>query len=554
MTKRILKSILLVSVIVLTVSSALTMGILYNYFGKQLVKELRKEAAYLAISVEKEGMEAFDSLPHEAERVTYIDQDGNVLFDSVADENAMENHSQREEIKEAATKGHGTAVRKSDTLSKKTLYYALRLEDGSILRVSSEQYNVPGIIGGMIQPILIMLVLMVILSYFIASRLSGKIVNPINALDLEHPQDNQTYDEIAPLLSKINRQQKSLQHEIAEAKRQQEEFSIITENMEEGFVVIDNHTEILSNNTSALQLLGAKSEKERRSVLALNRSEDFQNAVERVLKGQHVVSNMELAGTSCQVTANPVYNEKQVTGAVLLIQDVTERMRGEQMRREFTANVSHELKTPLTSISGFAEIIQDGYVKPEDTKKFAGRIFKEAQRLITLVNDVIKISQLDEGKMVFAKETVDLYEETREIFKRLEQKAEEAGVHLYLYGQHRKVTTVKTILEEILFNLCDNGVKYNKQGGSLTVTIQGEEKRPQILVEDTGIGIAPEDKNRIFERFYRVDKSHSKAIGGTGLGLSIVKHGSMFLGAEVKLESTVGEGSRFILTLPEETE
>lgn len=318
--------------------------------------------------------------------------------------------------------------------------------------------------------------------------------------------------------------------------------------------MIDNHTEILSNNTSALQLLGAKPEKERRSVLALNRSEDFQNAVERVLKGQHVVSNMELAGTSCQVTANPVYNEKQVTGAVLLIQDVTERMRGEQMRREFTANVSHELKTPLTSISGFAEIIQDGYVKPEDTKKFAGRIFKEAQRLITLVNDVIKISQLDEGKMVFAKETVDLYEETREIFKRLEQKAEEAGVHLYLYGQHRKVTTVKTILEEILFNLCDNGVKYNKQGGNLTVTIKGEEKRPQILVEDTGIGIAPEDKNRIFERFYRVDKSHSKAIGGTGLGLSIVKHGSMFLGGEVKLESTVGEGSRFILTLPEETE
>ena len=249
MTKRILKSILLVSVIVLTVSSALTMGILYNYFGKQLVKELRKEAAYLAISVEKKGMEAFESLPHEAERVTYIDQDGNVLFDSVADENTMENHSQREEIKEAAAKGHGTAVRKSDTLSKKTLYYALRLEDGSILRVSSEQYNVPGIIGGMIQPILIMLVLMVILSYFIASRLSGKIVNPINALDLEHPQDNQTYDEIAPLLSKINRQQKSLQHEISEAKRQQEEFSIITENMEEGFVVIDNHTEILSHNT-----------------------------------------------------------------------------------------------------------------------------------------------------------------------------------------------------------------------------------------------------------------------------------------------------------------
>ena len=550
MTKRILKSILVVSVAVLVMSTTLTMGILYRYFGKQIGKELRREAAYLAIAVEKEGMEAFESLPPEAERVTYIAEDGSVLFDSEADEDSMENHGQREEIKEASEKGSGTAVRTSDTLSKKTLYYALRLKDNSILRVSSEQYNVPGIVGGMIQPVLIMLVIMAVLSYMIASRLSRNIVNPINALDLEHPEENQIYDEIAPLLTKINRQQKSLQKEISDAKRQQEEFSMITENMEEGFVVIDSHTEILSNNSSALNLLGAEPEKGRRSVLALNRSEDFQNAVERVLAGQHVLANMDLAGTSCQVTANPVYHENQVTGAVLLIQDVTERMRGEQMRREFTANVSHELKTPLTSISGFAEIIQDGYVKPEDTKKFAGRIFKEAQRLITLVNDVIKISQLDEGKIQFEKETVDLYEETREIFKHLEPKAEEAGVHMYLYGPHIKVNTVKTILEEILTNLCDNGVKYNKPGGSLTVTLSQDGEATQVVVEDTGIGIAPEDKNRIFERFYRVDKSHSKAIGGTGLGLSIVKHGSLFLGAKMKVESSLGEGSRFILTLP----
>lgn len=550
MTKRILKSILAVSVAVLVMSTALTMGILYRYFGKQIGKELRREAAYLAIAVEKEGMEAFESLPPEAERVTYIAEDGNVLFDSEADEDSMENHGQREEIKEASEKGSGTAVRTSDTLSKKTLYYALRLKDNSILRVSSEQYNVPGIVGGMIQPVLIMLVIMAILSYLIAARLSRNIVDPINDLDLEHPEENQIYDEIAPLLSKINRQQKSLQREISDAKRQQEEFSMITENMEEGFVVIDSHTEILSNNSSALNLLGAEPEKGRRSVLALNRSEDFQNAVERVLTGQHVLANMDLAGISCQVTANPVYHEGQVTGAVLLVQDVTERMLGEQMRREFTANVSHELKTPLTSISGFAEIIQDGYVKPEDTKEFAGRIFKEAQRLITLVNDVIKISQLDEGKIQFEKETVDLYEETREIFKHLEPKAEEAGVHLYLYGPHIKVNTVKTILEEILTNLCDNGVKYNKPGGSLTVTLSQDGEAIQVAVEDTGIGIAQEDKNRIFERFYRVDKSHSKAIGGTGLGLSIVKHGSLFLGAKMKVESSLGEGSRFILTLP----
>ncbi len=552
MTKRIFKSIFVVSLLVLAGSTGLTLSILYHYFGNQLEKELRTEAAYLAIAVEKEGLEAFESLPAQAERVTYVDKDGTVLFDNLADSRDMENHGQREEIQEAREKGFGTAVRNSHTLSRKTMYYAMKLEDGTILRVSSVQYNVPALLGGMVQPVLIMLVAMTALAAWIASRVSRHIVEPVNALDLEHPEENQVYDEIAPLLTKINRQQKSLKHEIAEAKRQQEEFSIITENMEEGFLVIDAHTEVLSYNSSALRLLGAGTQNGRQSVLTLNRSEGFQNLIERVLEGKHMVTNLDFQGRSCQVAANPVWQEDKVTGAVIVILDVTERMRGEQMRREFTANVSHELKTPLTSISGFAEIINDGFVKPEDTKKFAGRIFKEAQRLITLVNDVIKISQLDEGKFFCEKEAVDLYEATREILKRLEERAKENNIHLYLYGPHVKVNTVRVILEEVLYNLCDNGLKYNKQNGSLTVTISEEAGRTQIVVEDTGIGISEEDKMRIFERFYRVDKSHSKAIGGTGLGLSIVKHGSMFLGADVKVESTLGEGSRFVLTMPEE--
>ncbi|HIX28109.1 MAG TPA: ATP-binding protein [Candidatus Blautia stercoravium] len=551
MTKRIFKSILAVSLIVLATCTGVTLGILYHYFGNQLQKELKTEAAYLAIAVERDGIEALESLPAQAERVTYIDEDGTVLFDNMADSQSMENHSQREEIEEAQKTGSGTAVRNSDTLSRKTLYYAMKLKDGTILRVSSVQYNVPALLRGMIQPLLIMLVAVTALAAWIASRVSRHIVDPVNALDLEHPEENQIYDEIAPLLTKINRQQKSLKCEIAEAKRQQEEFSIITENMEEGFLVIDAHTEVLSYNSSALRLLGAEAQNGRRSVLTLNRSEGFQNLIERVLEGKHMVTNLEFQGRSCQVAANPVWKEKKVTGAVIVILDVTERMKGEQMRREFTANVSHELKTPLTSISGFAEIINDGFVKPEDTKKFAGRIFKEAQRLITLVNDVIKISQLDEGKFFCEKEDVDLYDEAREILKRLEERAEEKNIHLYLYGPHVKVNTVKVILEEVLYNLCDNGLKYNKQGGSLTVNISEVEGKVQIVVEDTGIGISEEDKMRIFERFYRVDKSHSKAIGGTGLGLSIVKHGSMFLGADVKVESTLGEGSRFILTMPE---
>lgn len=552
MTKRIFKSIILASVIVLLASGGLTMGVLYNHFGDQLEEELRTEAEFLSIAVEKEGMSAFDSLPADSERITYIDTDGTVLFDNRSNTENMENHLDREEIQKAMAEGSGTAVRKSDTLSQKTLYYAIRLDDGTILRVSSVQYNLTGLLGGMIQPLLIILIIMLILAGVIASRLARNIVNPLNRLDLDHPEENQTYEEVAPLLTKINRQQKTLQTEISEAKRQQEEFSIITDNMEEGFLVIDSHTEVLSYNSSALKLLGAREQDARQSVLALNRSESFQKTVERVLGGQHVISNQEFQGITCQVAANPVFQDGKVTGAVILILDVTEKMKGEQMRREFTANVSHELKTPLTSISGFAEIISDGFVKPEDTKKFAGRIFKEAQRLITLVNDVIKISQLDEGKLPYEKENVDLYDAVRETFLRIEEHAKAEGVHLYLYGPHIKSNTVKTILDEIIYNLCDNGVKYNKKGGSLTVTISQQREQPVITVEDTGIGISEEDQKRIFERFYRVDKSHSKAIGGTGLGLSIVKHGTMFLGADVKVESTPGKGSRFILTLPED--
>ena len=551
MTKRIFKSLILASVIVLLASGGLTMGVLYNHFGNQLEEELRTEAEFLSIAVENEGMGAFDSIPSEAERITYIDTDGTVLFDNRSNADDMENHLDREEIREAMEDGSGMAVRESDTLSQRTLYYALRLADGTVLRVSSTQYSLPGLLGGMIQPLLIILILMLILAGFLASRLAKNIVNPLNRLDLDHPEENQTYEEVAPLLTKINRQQKSLQAEIADAKRQQEEFSIITDNMEEGFLVIDSHTEVLSYNSSALRLLGAREQDARQSVLALNRSESFQRTVEKVLGGQHVISNQEFQGITCQVAANPVFQEGKVTGAVILILDVTEKMKGEQMRREFTANVSHELKTPLTSISGFAEIINDGFVKPEDTKKFAGRIFKEAQRLITLVNDVIKISQLDEGKLPYEKEEVDLYEAVRETFLRIEDHAKAEGVHLYLYGPHIKSNTVKTILDEIIYNLCDNGIKYNKKGGSLTVTISQEGEKPVVTVEDTGIGISEEDQKRIFERFYRVDKSHSKAIGGTGLGLSIVKHGTMFLGADMKVESTLGEGSKFILILPE---
>ena len=554
MTKKIFKSNILVAAAVLIFGIACVMAILYQHFGKQINTELKKEATYLVYGVEENGIDYLKQIKEKDDRITYIAEDGTVLYDNQADAATMENHGDRKEIQEALKTGSGHAERTSKTLSQKTLYYALRLSDNSVLRVSSTQYSVWVLLMELVPPLIGIAVVMLILAAIMSVHMANKIVEPINNVDLEHPEENQIYEEVGPLLSKIYKQNRQIKSQLEAARRNQEEFGIITENMQEGLLVIDSYTMILSGNSSAWKLFQLKDPKIGDSVYSLNRNEDFRLLIEQVLKGQHGSVLLHMGSEAIQMIANPVNREHRVVGAVILLMNETEKVEREQLRREFSANVSHELKTPLTSISGFAEIIQDGYVKPEDTKKFAGRIFKEAQRLITLVNDVIKISQLDEGKIVFEKETVDLYEETREIFKRLEQKAEEAGVHLYLYGSHRKVTTVKTILEEILFNLCDNGVKYNKPGGSLTVTIQGEEKRPQILVEDTGIGIALEDKNRIFERFYRVDKSHSKAIGGTGLGLSIVKHGSMFLGAEVKVESTVGEGSRFILTLPEETE
>lgn len=548
MTRKIFRAILAISVIILMTGAGLTMGILYDHFGKQLQKELEMEASYLALALDKGGEEVLEYLPTKAERVTYIDEDGTVLFDSMAEIDSMDNHGEREEIKKAMKNGFGTAVRKSDTLSEKTLYYAMRLADGRVLRVASVQYNVPALIGGMVQPMLYILILALALSAWMAFHIARKIVEPINQLDLDHPEDNQIYDEIAPLLTKINRQQKTLQREASDAKRQQQEFSMITENMEEGFLVIDRHTEVLSYNSSALKLLGAEGQEGRQSVLALNRSEEFQNIIEGVLSGRHTTGILQLYSRECQVVANPVFQGEKVSGAVIVILDVTERMKGEQMRREFTANVSHELKTPLTSISGFAEIINDGFVKPEDVKKFAGNIFKESQRLISLVNDIIKISQMDEGKISCEKEDVDVYEEVRDIFRRFEERAKELGVHLYLYGEHAKINTVKMILEEILYNLCENGLKYNKFGGSLTVTISQKEELTRVVVEDTGIGIPKEDRDRIFERFYRVDKSHSKAIGGTGLGLSIVKHGCMYLGADIQVESVQNQGSKFILT------
>lgn len=553
MTKKIFKSIMLVSVIVFILGLAFIMGILYRYFGNEIKDELRNEASYLVAGVEMQGEEYLENVSFKDSRVTYISQDGTVLFDSEADTVSMDNHSHREEVVEAAKQGTGEAYRVSNTLSEMTIYYALRLSDETILRVSTTQYSVLALIYQLIQPVLIILVLMIILSVIFAARISKKIVQPVNELDLEHPEENQAYEEVAPLLSKIHRQNRQIKEQLDTARRQQAEFSIITENMQEGLLVIDRYTMILSGNSSVWKLFQTK-EKTGESIYSLDRSEEFRKVVETVLEGRHGDSILKFQGGHVRLIANPVYREGETVGAVLLLVDVTEQVERETLRREFSANVSHELKTPLTSISGFAEIIQDGFVKPEDIKVFAGRIYKEAQRLIQLVEDVIKISQLDEGEVPYQWQKEDLYNISKSVLDNLREVANRRNIQLYIEGERTILRTVRPIFEEALYNLCENAIKYNKENGNVSIVLTENKNEVRITVKDTGIGIPAEDQSRVFERFYRVDKSHSKEIGGTGLGLSIVKHGVTFLGGSLELISEEGEGTEISMVFPKETE
>lgn len=553
MTKKIFKSIMLVSGIVFVLGLAFIMGILYRYFGNEIKDELKKEAAYLAAGVESEGEEYLKNIRFKDSRVTYIAKDGTVLYDSQADASTMDNHGHREEVVEAAKQGTGESYRLSNTLSDMTIYYAIRLSDDTILRVSSTQYSVLALLYQLIQPVLLILVLMLILSCIFASNIAKRIVKPVNDLDLEHPEENQTYEEVAPLLSKVHKQNRQIKEQLDAARQQQAEFSIIAENMQEGLLVIDKYTMILSGNTSVWKLFQAK-EKTGESVYALDRSEDFRKIIENVLEGRHGDTVLKSAAGYVRLIANPVNRREETVGAVLLFVNVTEQVERENLRREFSANVSHELKTPLTSISGFAEIIQDGFVKEEDIKVFAGRIYKEAQRLIHLVEDVIKISQLDEGEIPFEWQNEDLYNISRDVMENLKEVAKKRDIQLYIEGERTILYTVRTILEEVLYNLCDNAIKYNVQSGSVRIILTDEKENVKITVKDTGIGIPREDIDRVFERFYRVDKSHSKEIGGTGLGLSIVKHGVLFLGGTIDIVSEEGNGCEISMIFPKQQE
>ena len=550
MTKKIFKSIMFVCALVLAVGLAAVMGILYSNFDGQMRKELSKEAAYLTYGVEQQGLNYLKNIKDKSARITYIDQDGTVLFDNEADVSEMKNHSDRTEFQKAEKYGAGESSRYSDTLSEKTIYYALRLKDGTVLRVSGTQDSVLALVENLIFPLCGLLCLMLIVSGIMASAISKRIVKPINELDLESPEENRIYEELSPLLSKIHRQNREIQNQLELAKQQQEEFALITENMQEGLIVIDKYTMILSANSSAWNLFHMDRGCQGESVYCLDREEEFRHAIEQVLSGEHTELVLKLNGSDIQLIANPVIRDKKTEGAVVLLVNVTEKLERESLRREFSANVSHELKTPLTSISGFAEIMQGGLVKNEDIPKFAGRIYKESQRLLQLVEDVIQISQLDEEKTSYVWEPVDVYQVCKNAFESLKEKAKRLNVHLYICGERMKMEAVRTLLEEAIYNVCDNAIKYNRNDGSVSVFLTQTAQEIQIVVKDTGVGIPKEDQDRVFERFYRVDKSHSKEIGGTGLGLSIVKHAVGALKGSVILRSEEGNGTEICMKFP----
>ena len=551
MTKKIFRSTLLVAVCALLASLVLIMGCLYDYFAGLQSQALRDELTLAASGVSQGGETYLDTIDSNRYRLTWIAPDGTVLYDTQADASTMENHAAREEVQQALAAGEGESSRYSQTLLEKTIYVARRMDDGSVLRICVSRQTLAVLLLGMLQPVLVILLAAVIFSALLAKRLSHRIVEPLNAIDLDHPLEAKAYDEIAPLLGRINRQHEQIDDQLRELQRKTDEFTHITQSMPEGLVLLDNKNAILSINPSASKLFSAQAGCVGQNFLTLDRSTDVSQAIDRARETGHSETRVELSGRIYQFDISRIESAGEKIGAVLLCFDITERETAEQARREFTANVSHELKTPLQGIIGSAELIENGMVKPEDMPRFIGHIRTEAQRLVALIADIIRLSQLDEG-VEMPKENVELLSLAGEVAEDLRAAADKASVTITTDGQSSVVFGVRRLLYEMLYNLCDNAIKYNRPGGSVRIHVENREQEAAISVLDTGIGIAPEHQSRIFERFYRVDKSHSKASGGTGLGLSIVKHAAMYHGGKVALESEPGRGTEIRVTLPKE--
>ena len=549
MTKKIFQSILLVAGCVLLASLLIIMGFLYDYFGGVEENQLRDELSLAAAAVEDGGTDYLSQLTAGRCRLTWIAADGSVLYDTRTDAESLENHASRAEVSQALATGTGESTRYSSTLMEKTMYYAQRLADGTVLRISISRATVGMIAVGMIQPLLIVLIVALIFSGLLARRLSRRIVDPLNSLDLEHPLDNDAYEELSPLLKRIHRQHVEIQTQLRELHERTDEFTQITGSMREGLVLLDEHGSILSINAAAQALFGADAQCVGRDFLTIERSHELSAAIQAAVADGHSEVRAERAGRVYQFDISRITSDGKFLGTVILAFDITEQEFAERNRREFTANVSHELKTPLQGIIGSAELIENGMVKPDDLPRFVGHIHAEAARLVTLIDDIIRLSQLDEGTAMPA-EPVDLLAVSQVAAENLHDAAAARGVTVGVTGQPAVIPGVRRLIYEIVYNLCDNAIKYNRGGGRVDVTVAADAGGSSITVADTGIGIAPEHQGRVFERFYRVDKSHSKASGGTGLGLSIVKHAVQYHHGRIELESTPGTGTTIRVVFP----
>lgn len=541
MTGKIIRSLFSLAMLVLVIGAALFSGILYGYYEKQSFASLAQEAEQLQQTMEYVSPEQMRS----ADRITLISPDGTVLYDSVARADAMENHLSREEVAQALREGTGKSSHYSSTVLKKNLYYALRLEDGNVLRLSREQSSLGAMLLNMAWPIAATVAGLLLLAAGLSVRLARQITQPINAISPDDPQD--VYPELQPLTQRLRQQRETIRNQMDELSRRMREFSAMTENMSEGFLLIDLRGHVLTENHSASMLLPTDADN-----IAKCSQRELCQAAQQALTGQRCERLLQQGERTLSVIASPVLESGQVTGAVVLTLDVTEREQREKLRREFSANVSHELKTPLTSISGFAELMSQGLVPPDKVREFSLDIQKECTRLTNLVEDIIDLSRLEEGGGDMTWEDTDLYTLCDDVLQSLEPVAKRQAVTLRLAGESLQVRGVYQVLREMIYNLCDNAIKYNRSGGSVTVTVARSAGRASVTVADTGIGIPYEDQSRVFERFYRVDKSHSRAIGGTGLGLSIVKHAAALHGAEIKLQSQPEDGTVITVLFPGE--
>ena len=550
MTKRIYKAICAAALGVFVVTMLLIMGVLYNYFSSVQQRQLRSQTALAVQGAEKLGMDYFDGLSDEDVRITWIAANGDVLYDSASDSDAMENHLQREEIQSALATGFGESARYSSTMLKQYLYCAQKLSDGTVLRLSVSHNSVWVLLLGMLQPILIVIAVAAVLSFLLASRLSKRIVDPMNKLNLDEPLENEGYDELSPLLRRIYSQQQHLKEQQATLTRKQNELEAIVGHLEEGMILLDKSCKVITANQAALRLLDARASNiAGLDLLMLSRNLALAEAVQEAMDGRSATRKTELHGKTIQIQAAAVGQQDEMSGVAVVLFDITQSEQAEQRRREFTANVSHELKTPLQSISGYSELLMRGMARQEDIQPFAQRIYGETQRLIQLVQDIINLSQLDEGSS-YQWQQVNLFAIAAEVTGSLEHFAEEKQVRLTLEGSDTMLRGVPELLRGIVYNLTDNAIKYNRPGGSVTVTVSRQKDEAVLTVNDTGIGIPEGEQDRIFERFYRVDKSRSKEVGGTGLGLSIVKHAAFLHKAAIDVTSQPGAGTTIQVRFP----